>query len=63
MIGCFVFSSSLLLFHWLEKRRRFGAKKIERFVIKKFALLIANPIVRVAGDLKLDVVNLGITHD
>ena len=35
VIGCFVFSSSLLLFHWLEKRRRFGAKKIERFVIKK----------------------------
>ena len=31
--------------------------------LKKFAQLIANPIVRVAGDLKLDVVNLGITHD
>lgn len=63
MIGCFVFSSSLLLFHWLEKGDDLEQKKIERFVIKKFALLIANPIVRVAGDLKLDVVNLGITHD
>lgn len=63
MIGCFVFSSSLLLFHWLEKGDDLEQKKIERFVIKKFALLIANPIVRVAGDLKLDVVNLGISHD